>query len=86
VNIFFQECFKNENEKLALFLLCGVSSVITDGGSEDLRAEDVYKLCSMCCEALHAENLTTNKYKFLCSLYHIIKYLINQVMTGCYFN
>jgi hypothetical protein len=85
VNIFFQEYLKSENkDKLALFLLCGISSVIT-GGNVDLREEDIYQLCYMCCEALEVENLAVNKYKFLCSLYHIIKYHVNQVMTGlCY--
>jgi hypothetical protein len=83
VNIFFQECLKSENEeKLALFLLCGISNVIT-GGTVDLRAEDIYQLCYMCCEALEVKNLAVNKYKFLCSLYHITKYLVNQVITGC---
>jgi hypothetical protein len=80
VNIFFQKCLKSETEdKLALFLLCGISNVIT-GGNVDLRAEDIYQLCYMCCDALDVENLAVNKYKFLCSLYHITKYLVNQVM------
>jgi hypothetical protein len=77
---------EESQEKLALFLLCGVSSVITNGDNVDLRAEDIYQLCRMCCETLEVENLTTNKYKFLCSLYHIIKYLVNKVMTGYYYH
>ncbi|KDR18757.1 hypothetical protein L798_06435 [Zootermopsis nevadensis] len=73
-----QGCLETENEDtLALFLLCGISNVIT-GGSVDLREGDIYHLCYMCCEALEVENLNVNKYKFLCSLYHITKYFVNQ--------
>lgn len=75
-----EEC----QEKLALFLLCGVSSVITNGDNVDLRAEDIYQLCCICCKTLDVENLTTDKYKFLCSLYHIIKYLVNKVIILLY--
>lgn len=78
-----QECLKNEEieEQLALFLLCGVSNVVTDGSNVDLETEDIYQLCYVCCEALKLENLTSNKYKFLCSLYHITKYLLSKVKT-----
>jgi hypothetical protein len=75
---------EENQEKLALFMLCGVSSIITNGDNVDLSAEDTYQLCYMCCETLDVENLTTNKYKFLCSLYHIIKYLLNKVMADYY--
>lgn len=85
MNFVFQEYFKNEEtrDQLAIFLLCGISNIVTAGDNVDLCAEDVYQLCYMCCEALKVANLATNKYKFLCSLYHIIKHLIKKVRT-CY--
>jgi hypothetical protein len=73
-------------EKLALFVLHGVSSIVTNGDNVDLSAEDTYHLCCMCCEALEVENLSTNKYKFLCYLYHIVRYLLNKVRTGYYYH
>jgi hypothetical protein len=73
-------------ETLALFVLRRVTSIVANGDSVDLSAEDTYHLCYMCCEAIEVESLSTNKYNFLCCLYHIIKYLLNKVMTGYYYN
>jgi hypothetical protein len=75
---------EENQEQVALFVLCGVSNIITNGDNVDISAEDIYQLCCMCCEALEVENLSTKKYKFLCSLYHITKYLLNKVMIGYY--
>jgi len=65
-----------------MFLLSGVSNIVAAGSSVDLEKEDIYQLCYMCCEALNLEISTTNKYKFLCSLYHITKFLLKKVTTG----
>ncbi|XP_069679474.1 uncharacterized protein [Periplaneta americana] len=75
-----QVLLKNENQgKMALSLLSGVSSTITSNGStEHLKPGDVFQLCYMCCTAIEVENLTTDKYKFLCSVYHVVKYIINE--------
>jgi hypothetical protein len=67
---------------LAIFLLSGVSNIVTAGSNVDLETEDIYQLCYICCEALKLEISTANKYKFLCSLYHITKFLLRKVTTG----
>jgi hypothetical protein len=67
---------------LAISLLSGVANIVTGGSNVDLEIEDIYQLCCICCEALNLEVSTTNKYKVLCGLYHITKFLLKKVITG----
>ncbi|PSN52180.1 hypothetical protein C0J52_06084 [Blattella germanica] len=81
-NVFqeIQERLKgDEDGKLSFSLMATLANALSTGKLPDGRSDDVFRLSRLCFEAINVSRLTdAEKFKFVCSLAHVQKYLIGQ--------